>query len=171
MNTESRPIAPTPDEPARGSSAAKPAPASPLERTPRTYQPLVFEARAFIVNEGRSREVDAQVVLSDGRITVTGDDQTKPLHDVTYASVQSIHYSRGRDPMWSSPDGPAAVARASGGALGIFRGERHWLSLRTGDRFLVVRLDNGAQIQRALAALQERTGKAAALVTERKDAK
>ena len=70
------------------------------------------------------------MVLSDGRITVTPNDAANPLHDVAYESVQSIDYSRGRDPLWSAPDGPTAVARASGGALGIFRGERDGDSLR-----------------------------------------
>jgi hypothetical protein len=131
----------------------------------------VFEAKAFVVDEGKSRELDAQVVLSDGRITVTANRQHNPLHDITYDSVLSINYSRGRDPMWKSPEGPAAVARASGGTLGIFRGERHWVSLRTTDRFLVLRVGNGTQAERALSALQQRTGKTAEMVEERKDAR
>jgi serine/threonine-protein kinase len=169
----STPVTPKPATPARGSSATAAASAKPGDAptSMRMFQPMVFDARAFVVEDGRPREVDAQVVLSDGRITVTANDRTNPLHDVTYESVQSINYSRGRDPLWSSPEGPATVARASGGTLGIFRGERHWVSLRTNDRFLVMRLGNNAQVQRALAALQERTGRPAVLVLERKDAK
>jgi hypothetical protein len=43
--------------------------------------------------------------------------------------------------------------------------------LRTLDRFLVIRLDNDEQARRAIAALQDRTGRTTELVTERKDAK
>jgi hypothetical protein len=132
---------------------------------------LAFDAKAFVVDGERVRELDAQVVLADRRITVTANGQVNPLHDVTYQSVISISYSRGRDPLWNSPDGPAPVARAGGGALGIFRGERHWLSLHTSDRLLVIRVANAEQAKRAIAALQERTGKATTLVTERKDAR
>jgi hypothetical protein len=137
----------------------------------RLFQPLAFDAKALVVEDSRARELDAQVVLADRRIVVTANGQTNPLHDVAYDSVMSINYSRGRDPLWSSPGGPLPVARAGGGTLGIFRGERHWLSLRTLDRFLVIRLDNDEQARRAIAALQDRTGRTTELVTERKDAK
>ena len=166
--------------PATGTSPAPARPEVDVETSPkpaetappsRIFQPMVFEAKAFVVEEGKARELDAQVVLSDGRITVSATEQHNPLHDIPYDSVLSINYSRGRDPMWKSPEGPASVARASGGALGIFRGDRHWVSLRTADRFLVLRVANGTQAQRALSALQQRTGRTAELVEERKDAR
>jgi hypothetical protein len=135
------------------------------------FQPMVFDAKALVVEDGRARERDAQVVLADGRIAVTAKQESNPLHDVAYDSVLSISYSRGRDPQWASPGGPVPIARVGGGALGIFRGERHWVSLRTHDRFLVIRIENGEQARRAMTALQERTGKPAELVGERKDAR
>jgi serine/threonine-protein kinase len=168
--TGSRPV---PAAPAAAATDVEPAPKPDDNAAPpsRIFQPMAFEAKALVVEEGKSRELDAQVVLSDGRITVTPNQQHNPLHDITYDSVLSINYSRGRDPMWKSPEGPTAVARASGGALGIFRGERHWVSLLTTDRLLVLRVGNGTLAQRALSALQQRTGRTAELVEERKDAK
>ena len=172
--------------PARDATRSEPTATSEArERTPRSvetesavpmrmFQPMVFEAKAFLIDEERTREVDAQVVLSDGRITVTPNDFGDALHDVTYDSVLSINYSRGRDPLWNSPDGPAPIAKAGGGAFGIFRGERHWLALETDDAFVIVRLGNLTQARRAVAALQERTGKTAVIVDdkpERKDVK
>jgi hypothetical protein len=137
----------------------------------RLFQPLVFDAKAFVMNDGRAHELDARVVLSDGRITVTPNNLGNPLHDINYNSVVSINYSRGRDPSWASPAGPAVIARAGGGAFSIFRGERHWVAVQTNDRFLILRLGNPDQARRAMAALKERTGKTPVVVDDRKDAR
>ena len=68
-----------------------------------------------------------------------------------------------------------AVARLGSGALGgIFRGTRHWVTLRTsesGDPFIVLRFGNEAQARRAIHALEERTGRLSHVVAPRKDAK
>jgi len=97
------------------------------------------------------------------------------VHSMPYDRIESISYSRGRDPMWKSPSGPAPVARLSAGALGgIFRGTRYWLTLKTkeqGDPFIVLRFGNDVLLKRAMHALQERTGHLPELVVPRKDAK
>jgi serine/threonine-protein kinase len=156
------------NRPPSGPAADGAAPSVPL----RLFVPVVFGAKAFVVDdEGRAREQDAQMVLADGRITVTPKEGSRPLHDVLYGNVLSISYSQGRDPLWSSPAGPAPVARAGGGTLGIFRGERHWISVQTNDRLLVVRLESEPDVRRVIAALEERTGRPTVRVSERKDAK
>jgi serine/threonine-protein kinase len=165
-STRPRPIDVTPT-PARTPRPSATGSAAPV----RMYQPMVLDAKAFLIDDGRTREVDAQVVLSDGRITVTPNDLGDALHDVTYDSVRSINYSRGRDPLWNSPDGPAPVAKAGGGAFGIFRGDRHWVTLETDDELVVVRLGNLTQARRAMAALQERTGKPAVIVVDKPERK
>jgi hypothetical protein len=64
------------------------------------------------------------------------------------------------------------VIRAQGGALGalgIFVA-RDWVSLRTAStaaHFVVLRFDSAAQARRAIAALEERTGRKADLVSNR----
>ncbi len=71
----------------------------------------------------------------------------------------SISYSRGTDPMWNSPDGPARAARVKGGwmgDIGIFQ-ERHWISLRTvDDRFVILRVGEPL-VRTVLTALEDRT--------------
>ena len=91
------------------------------------------------------------------------DDRNLP-HAVPYDRVLSISYSQGRDPLWNAPGGPAQVARMGGGLLGVFRGGRHWVSLRTEDtngQFVVLRLGNDEEAKRAIVALEERTGRSA----------
>jgi hypothetical protein len=107
-------------------------------------------------------------------VTVTAaSDPSDAIYSVPYDRIASISYSRGRDPLWNSPDGPASVARAGAGALGgIFRGTRHWVTLQvreTIDTFIVLRFGGEIQARRALAALEARTGHTAELVGPRKD--
>ncbi|HMD33642.1 MAG TPA: serine/threonine-protein kinase [Vicinamibacterales bacterium] len=123
--------------------------------------PAVFEARV-LMREGEGwKEHDCRVLLADGKIHVQTADEA-PIVPVPYEDVVSIAYSRGRDPMWKAPGGPAQVARAGGGAFGIFRGTRHWVSLRTTsakNRFLILRLGNDQQTKHAITLLEQRTGR------------
>jgi serine/threonine-protein kinase len=127
-----------------------------------TAPPVVFETTVVVDAAGSQRERDALLVLADGEVTVTAtDDSSRALHSVPYRSVTSISYSRSRDPMWNSPEGPRRVARTRRGTLGklgIFV-DRHWISLRTGrdDSFIILRVKD-EQVERVLAALAERTG-------------
>ncbi len=153
-------------------TSAAPAPAAKTK----TFVPLAFETRALIDETDQPRELEATVHLSDGRITVSAtNDPGNAVHSMPYDRVDSISYSKGRDPVWNSPDGPAPVARLGAGALGgIFRGTRHWVTLKTsesGDPFIVLRFGNEAQVKRAIAALEERTGRTAETVAPRKDAR
>jgi serine/threonine-protein kinase len=158
------------------------APATPSSRVPagrsggtgRTFLPLAFDAKALISEGNRQRERDAAVHFADGKVIVVAEDNPNDVvHAVPYDAILSISYSTGRDPLWNSPEGPAAVARAGSG-LGIFRGPRHWVTLRTKDTtnlFVVLRFPTDVQVGRAIAALEERTSRAVELVVERKDAK
>ena len=150
---------------------------APERRTATTLPAKVFPAVAFrtkaLVGAGsRPRERDARLVLAEGTVTVTADDETGDrLHTVAYESVLSIDYSRGADPMWNGRQGPAVVARAPVGALrriGVSI-ERHWISLRTNteNRFVILRVDD-AQVRKVLSALEERTGRAPQAVGQRK---
>ena len=134
--------------------------------------PLLFDAKALVGSKGKHKEQDAQVALADGRITVTTDDDKRDeLYSIPYEGVLSITYSRGRDPMWKSPQGPAPVARAGGalGRMGIYVG-REWVSLRTNTRhqFVSLRFDD-VLVKRVLLALEERTGRTPQFVAERKE--
>jgi len=143
--------------------------------TGKTFLPLAFDAKALVGEGSSQRERDATVHFADGKVTVIAEDNPNDVvHAVPYDAILSISYSTGRDPLWNSPDGPAAVARGGGGALGIFRGDRHWITLRTGDAtplFVVLRFSSDAQVARAIAALQERTSHPVQHVLERKNAR
>jgi predicted Ser/Thr protein kinase len=133
--------------------------------------PLIFDAKALVAIGGKHREVDAQLLLADGRVSVMADGDTQhPLHSVPYDGVISVSYSRGRHPMWRSPKGLAPLARAGSGMLGIHL-ERHWVSLRTslGDQFIILRFSDEL-VGNVLSALRERTGRTPQLLSARKGA-
>jgi serine/threonine-protein kinase len=149
-------------------------PGGPVASPPYAAAPLLFEAKALVGSKGKYKERDAQLALADGHITVTTDDEQRDqLYSIPFGSVLSITYSRGRDPLWNSPQGPAPVARAGGtlGRMGIFVG-REWIALRTSTnhQFVALRFDD-VLVKRVLVALEERTGRAPQFIAERKDGK
>ncbi len=133
------------------------------ERTTSTASspPLAFDANVLVGSGKRQREPDAQLLLANGNITVLADGDAEPLYSAPYRTVISISYSRGNDPMWNSPEGPARAAKVRGGwmgDIGIFQ-ERHWISLRTvDDRFVILRVGEPL-VRTVLTALEERTSR------------
>jgi serine/threonine-protein kinase len=142
----------------------EPPPAVPRVARARPLPEITFQGKTLVGSGSRLRERDARIVLADGKVTLRAGDDL--LRAVRYGDVVSIAYSRGRDPLWNAPGGPAPVARVvRGGTLenwGIFvQYEHDWVSLETDSeaagRFIVMRLDEGA-VRRMLDALEERTG-------------
>jgi hypothetical protein len=164
---------------ARADALVTPAAFSPGDLsggTGKTFLPLAFDAKALVSEGSRQRERDTTVHFADGKVIVVAEDKPNDvMHAVPYDAIVSISYSTGRDPLWNSPQGPAAVARGGGGgAMGIFHGARHWVTLRTkdaADLFVVLRFPNDVQVGRAITALEERTRHTVELVVERKDAR
>jgi serine/threonine protein kinase len=150
-------------------------PPTPVRRRPvsTANEPLlVFETKT-LVGTRKPREHDAQLVLADGKITVTSEIESEyPFYSIPYNSVVSITYSHGRDPMWNSPEGPAQVTRGGGGPLGRFGlgVARDWIALRTNtqDQFIAMRFDE-LLIRRILLALEDRTGRRPELLAQPKD--
>jgi hypothetical protein len=132
--------------------------------------PLAFDAATLVPDGDRHRERESLVVLADGKINVRALDDRELLHTTPYDAVVSISYSRGRNPFWNGPSGPTQVARTGRSPLGIFRGARHWLSLRLkGGNFLVLRVDSEPQAWAAIANLEEKTRRKALFVEEPRD--
>ena len=156
--------APTPVEPPVEVSEPVEAP-EPVERRPvRTVEVsdpiLVFETRA-LVGTRKSKEQGAQLLMGDGKITIIPtSNPASPLCSFPYSRVLAINVSRSRDPLWSSPQGPAPVARAGGtlSKIGI-QVTRDWIALRTSteEQFVSMRFDE-VLLKRVLLALEERTG-------------
>ncbi|MGH9313628.1 MAG: hypothetical protein ACRD1S_10570, partial [Vicinamibacterales bacterium] len=104
-------------------------------------QPLtIVDVRVVGADGNHVREREAMMTFSAGVLTVAERNGTV-VRSIPYDQIMSVSYSRSRQPMWQSPGGPAPVMRVGGGAFGMFRSEPHWMSIRTKEAFLVLRVE------------------------------
>ena len=118
----------------------------------------------MVVEGGKNRQRDTNVQLANGIVTVTGKDN-KLVTSVPLDQIVGITYSNSRQPMWNTPQGPAEIAHLDGGAFGFFKGDQHWVSLRTDAMSLVLRVRE-QDSRRVILAIEERTGKKVERVRE-----
>jgi hypothetical protein len=128
--------------------------------------PLTISDVKVLVSEGaRQRERDVTLTFAAGMLTVAEKNGTV-VRSIPYEQILSVSYSRSRQPMWQSPGGPAPVMRVGGGALGFFRADPHWMSVRTRESFLVLRVE--PQHTRSVpAAFADRAGVTVDIVREK----
>jgi serine/threonine-protein kinase len=118
--------------------------------------PVVMQALALEPGRSRQRETACRLVLSADRIVVTASDTSKPLHEVPYADVLSVSYSRSVDPPAATR--PRVSARVAEGEAEEPPG-RDWVSVRTKrakSQFFVLRFNGEADARRAVAAIDAR---------------
>ncbi len=154
---------PPPSEPAP-EPAAPPVVAAPAPKE--VAAPIQFLAKILVKDNDKPRERDATVRLAEGQVTVTAQDRTI-LSALPYDAVLSVIYSKSKQPLWDAPGGAVPIQRLEGGAFGFLKGGRHWVSLRTKERFIVLRVEEN-QVPSVLSAIEERTGKTTVRVAEPK---
>jgi hypothetical protein len=106
------------------------------------------------------------VRLAEGQVTVTGPDRAI-VGALPYEAVLSVIYSKSKQPLWDGPAGATPIQQVDGGAFGFLKGGRHWVSLRTKERFIVLRVEEN-QVASVLSLIEERTGKTTVRVAEPK---
>lgn len=126
-----------------------------------------FDGKVVVVDGDKHRERDAIFKLADGVLTVIQKPNTT-LYSVPLNTVTTLTYSKSRQPLWNSPNGPAEAMKVEGGAFGFMRGGGNWFGVRTGESLLVLRVEDPA-VARVLRALQERTGLDVQRLIEPKD--
>jgi serine/threonine-protein kinase len=166
----SQPVAPAPaasrddgSPPTRAAADRSPAAASEPRSAVRpaardaALPPLTIVDVRFVAADGtRVRERDAIMTFSSGVLTVA-ERSGAVVRSIPYEQIMSVNYSRSRQPMWRSPAGPAPVMRVGGGAFGVFRSDPHWVSIRTKDSFVVLRVE-ADHVRSLPAAFSQRTG-------------
>jgi hypothetical protein len=169
-NAPPAPPTPSPADPARASADIPSAPANPPEPAPSAASLLPafqFSAQTVVVEDGKNRQRDTNVELANGVVTVLGKDN-KLVTTVPYSSVVGFTYSNSKQPMWNTEQGPAEIVHLDTGAFSLFRGDQHWLALRTDHMSLVLRVRD-QESRRIIAALEERLGRNVERVSERKN--
>ena len=154
--------APVPSEPTE-TGAAPPAPAS-VDPPPPAPEPAVavlppfrFGAQTVVVDGGKHRQRDTNVELAEGAVSVAGKDSDFSTV-VPLSAVVGFTYSKSKQPLWNTPQGPAEIAHLEGGAFGFLRGDQHWVSLRTDSMSLVLRVRE-QDAGKVIAALEQRLGR------------
>ena len=112
--------------------------------------------KLLVVDGKRSREQDAIVHLSDGRIIIIAVGE-RMVASLPYADVLTLSSSRSRQPRWRNANGTDSNSDLGGGAFGFLKSDRTWLAIQTKDHTYVVRSarDEIAPLARATS---ERTG-------------
>lgn len=127
--------------------------------------PFLFSAQTVMVESGKNRQRDTNVELANGTVTVK-DKENKLVTTVSYQDVVGFTYSNSKQPLWNTPHGPAEIVHLDGGAFGFFKGDQHWVSLRTDKMSLVLRLRD-QDTRRVIAAFEERFGKPVERVSDK----
>ena len=159
---------PPPPDPPPAPTPAEPAPPVVVATTPPkpVVAPVQFRAKILVKEDDKSRERDATVRLAEGQVTVTGSDRAI-LSALPYDAVLSVIYSKSKQPLWDGPAGATPIQQVDGGAFGFLKGGRHWVSLRTKERFIVLRVEEN-QVSSVLSVIEERTGRTTVRVAEPK---
>jgi hypothetical protein len=156
-----------PATPAPATPAPEPLPTIVATTPPKpVVAPVSFRAKLLVKEGDKRRERDATVRLADGQVTVIGPDRAI-LSAMPYDAVLSVIYSKSRQPLWDGPAGATPIQQVDSGTFGFFRGGRHWVSLRTKERFVILRVEEN-QVPSVLSVIEQRTGKTTVRVAEPK---
>ena len=119
--------------------------------------PFTFGAQTIVVDGDKHRQRDTTGELKDGVVSVVGKD-TPFSTRVPFAGIVGFTFSKSKQPLWNTPQGPAEIAHLEGGAFGFLRGDQNWVSLRTDTMSLVLRVRD-QDARKVIAALEERIGR------------
>jgi hypothetical protein len=94
-----------------------------------------------MVSGRRVQERPAVLAFADGAATLFDEGGVTRLVTMPYRQVTSAAYTRDRDPRWyPTLAGPPVDVDMPGG---MFRGDRHWLTLQSRDSWMIVRMNDG----------------------------
>lgn len=150
--------------------------------------PEVFENVELLILNGKKLEkLPVRLRLEGKTLVVTADKAGEELKTFSYDSVKSLEYSYSKHPRWKT--GAGAAAGVTGAAVAISpylllavvpwmaipaglmvarsKSKRHWLTIRTGDDYAVLKLDKDIR-KLLLPAIETRTGIAVEDIGEKK---
>ncbi len=144
------PVASAPAVPEQPRNDAAPAPPS----SDTTASTMFRGVRALVLDGRRAQERPAVLAFADGAVTLLDDAGSTAIAKMSYRQVTAAAYTRARQPRWyPTLAGPPIDTDMPGG--GLFRGDRHWLTLQSRDAWMIVRMNDGdwQPITRTVTAL------------------
>ena len=104
---------------------------------------------------GKSRDRDTSLRLGAEQIDVL--ENGKAIESAAYRDLIGVFHSHSREPRWTTPDGTAVPVAKTGGKFGFFKGVPDWITLRTRQAFIPLRVQE-EDLARVIAELEIRTG-------------
>lgn len=145
------------------------------EKSPKP--PEVFEkVEAFLLNGNKIERLPARLRLEERSLIVESKRSGDVLKTFDYQAIKSADYSYSKHPRWKAGAGTAAAGVAltystvflaaafpillaipAGFALAKSKSKRHWLTIKTSDDYVVLRLDKDF-FRFVIPAIETRTG-------------
>jgi hypothetical protein len=116
--------------------------------------PLSYPVK-LVVSEGEKiKEQDAALIFDSGRLVVRSRGSALDLKAFPYSAIRTVAYSYSSHPLYRTSSGPTAIF-----AIPLFfvKGKKHWLSIRAGEDFGVVRMEK-ENYTSIISALELRAG-------------
>ena len=139
-----------------------PAPEVPVEAPPPDPPPapsipsVTFpKMKVLLVDGAKTRDRDAALRFDSEELHVM--DGHTPIKSAAYRDVIAVYQSHSREPLWTSPDGTSIAVAKTGGKFSFFKGVPDWITVRTKDGFIPLRVDD-SDLRHLIAELEARTG-------------
>ncbi len=86
------------------------------------------------------------------------DKDNEIFKSFPYESIKSAEYSNSKHPRWKAGIGAAIAVGVFALPLFFMKGKKHWLTIKTGDDYAILRLDKD-NYKIILPTFEARTGK------------
>ena len=135
---------------------AVPSETAPAAAAPASVPSVVFNGMKYLtVEDGKARDRDASLRLEGDSFHVNQGNET--IRTAAYREVIGIFQSHSKEPRWTAPDGTSLPVAKVGGKFSLFKGTPDWVTVRTKNGFIPLRVDEG-DLKRVITELEARTG-------------
>ena len=98
-------------------------------------------------------------------MTVRSRKTGAELKQLRYAELRSVDYAYSKHPRWKAGIAVALIANVFAIPVFFFKGKKHWLTVRTGQEFAILRLDK-RDFRLIIAEFEARSGRQVELIGE-----
>jgi serine/threonine-protein kinase len=149
-------LAARPSPPAARTATKTSAPPPPVAAARPARPNVTFgKLKLLIIDDSRTRDRDVALRLGPDALLVV--DGATTVQTASYQDVIGVFYSHAREPRWTTPEGTTVPVGKTSGAFGFFRGTPDWITVRTRNFFIPLRVSE-EDVHRITVELEARTG-------------
>lgn len=141
---------------------------APIPSAPAKSSKDVFKKVDLLVPKGDTAdEKSARLIFDRNTLVIEVDEDSEIFKSFPYQSIKSAEYSYSKHPRWKAGIGAAIAVGVFALPLFFMKGKKHWLTIKTGDDYAVLRLDKD-NYKIILPTFEARTGKKVETVEDEK---